>query len=185
MSLSTPPPCKRPFQNQGMWGPLCSSAARAAAGECDALAGEARRVFGVEAVFVDRVGDFGLDPARDEIAPRAAAYDRSGDFPWDNVKAINQMGLNAIFIPEAYGVCVHRQACHGKTDGAWPWVRMKACTAWPTFSVDFLGRHYRLVTELWPSGAATASVRLRFAFGGDPQCALGCNASRGCCSRSW
>ena len=29
MSLSTPPPCRRPCQNQGMWGPLCSSAARA------------------------------------------------------------------------------------------------------------------------------------------------------------
>ena len=41
--------------------------------------------------------------ARDEIAPRAAAYDRSGDFPWDNVKAINALGLNAMFVPEAYG----------------------------------------------------------------------------------
>ena len=41
--------------------------------------------------------------ARDQIAPRAAAYDRSGDFPWDNVKAINALGLNAMFVPEAYG----------------------------------------------------------------------------------
>ena len=41
--------------------------------------------------------------ARDEIAPRAAAYDRSGEFPWDNVRAINALGLNAMFIPEAYG----------------------------------------------------------------------------------
>ena len=41
--------------------------------------------------------------ARDGIAPRAEAYDRSGDFPWDNVRAINQLGLNAMFIPEAYG----------------------------------------------------------------------------------
>ena len=41
--------------------------------------------------------------ARDEIAPRAAAYDRTGEFPWDNVKAINTLGLNAMFIPEAYG----------------------------------------------------------------------------------
>ena len=41
--------------------------------------------------------------ARDEIAPRAAAYDRSGEFPWDNVKAINALGLNAMFVPEAYG----------------------------------------------------------------------------------
>jgi acyl-CoA dehydrogenase len=41
--------------------------------------------------------------ARDQIAPRAADYDRSGEFPWDNVKAINALGLNAMFIPEAYG----------------------------------------------------------------------------------
>ncbi len=41
--------------------------------------------------------------ARDKIAPRATAYDKSGDFPWDNVKAINALGLNAMFVPEAYG----------------------------------------------------------------------------------
>ena len=29
MSLSTPPPWRSPRQNQGMWGPECSSAARA------------------------------------------------------------------------------------------------------------------------------------------------------------
>src|ERR1051325_1138902 len=41
--------------------------------------------------------------SRDEIAPRAAEYDRSGDFPWENVQAINALGLNAMFVPEAYG----------------------------------------------------------------------------------
>jgi acyl-CoA dehydrogenase len=41
--------------------------------------------------------------ARDEIMPRAAEYDRSGDFPWANVEAINGLGLNAMFVPEAYG----------------------------------------------------------------------------------
>ncbi len=40
---------------------------------------------------------------RDEIAPRAAAYDRTSEFPWDNVRAINALGLNAMFVPEAYG----------------------------------------------------------------------------------
>lgn len=40
---------------------------------------------------------------REEIAPRAEHYDRSAEFPWDNVKAINALGLNAMFIPEAYG----------------------------------------------------------------------------------
>ena len=37
------------------------------------------------------------------IGPRAEGYDRSGKFPWDNVAAINELGLNAIFVPEAYG----------------------------------------------------------------------------------
>jgi len=41
--------------------------------------------------------------ARDEIAPRAAEYDRSGEFPWPNVKAINALGLNTMFLPEEYG----------------------------------------------------------------------------------
>lgn len=41
--------------------------------------------------------------AREQIAPRAEHYDRSGEFPWDNVRAINALGLNAMFIPEAYG----------------------------------------------------------------------------------
>jgi acyl-CoA dehydrogenase len=41
--------------------------------------------------------------ARDRIAPRAAHHDATGEFPWDNVKAINHLGLNAMFIPEAYG----------------------------------------------------------------------------------
>ncbi len=40
--------------------------------------------------------------ARDEIAKRAAEYDRSGEFPWDNIRAINALGLNAMFVPEAY-----------------------------------------------------------------------------------
>jgi alkylation response protein AidB-like acyl-CoA dehydrogenase len=37
------------------------------------------------------------------IAPNAAEIDASSAFPWDNVKAINKLGLNAIFVPEAYG----------------------------------------------------------------------------------
>jgi acyl-CoA dehydrogenase len=41
--------------------------------------------------------------ARDEIGPRAAQHDRSGEFPWVNIKAINALGLNAMFVPEAYG----------------------------------------------------------------------------------
>ncbi len=41
--------------------------------------------------------------AREKIAPRAAQYDASAAFPWDNVAAINALGLNQMFIPEAYG----------------------------------------------------------------------------------
>ncbi|RDK06497.1 acyl-CoA dehydrogenase family protein [Cupriavidus lacunae] len=38
-----------------------------------------------------------------QIAPRSGEYDRSGAFPWENIKAINELGLNAMFIPDAYG----------------------------------------------------------------------------------
>ena len=41
--------------------------------------------------------------ARDKIAPNAAELDRTSEFPWDNVRAINQLGLNAMFVPEAHG----------------------------------------------------------------------------------
>ncbi len=41
--------------------------------------------------------------ARGPIADRAAGYDRSGAFPWDNVADINARGLNMMFVPEAYG----------------------------------------------------------------------------------
>jgi acyl-CoA dehydrogenase len=41
--------------------------------------------------------------ARGDLMDRAAALDRSGDFPWANVHAINELGLNTMFIPEQYG----------------------------------------------------------------------------------
>jgi acyl-CoA dehydrogenase len=41
--------------------------------------------------------------SREQIAPRAEHYDRDGTFPWENVHAINALGLNAMFVPEAYG----------------------------------------------------------------------------------
>ena len=68
--------------------------------------------------------------AREKFAPAAADYDRSGAFPWPNVKAINALGLNAMFIPERYGGapmsyaaylgCVREisQAC-ASTGGIW------------------------------------------------------------------
>lgn len=48
-----------------------------------------------------------LDSVKDlcasQLAPRAAEYDRAGTFPWDNLRAINALGLNTMFVPEAYG----------------------------------------------------------------------------------
>jgi alkylation response protein AidB-like acyl-CoA dehydrogenase len=41
--------------------------------------------------------------SQDKIASRAADYDASSTFPWDNVEEINALGLNAMFVPEAYG----------------------------------------------------------------------------------
>src|ERR1043166_9710850 len=41
--------------------------------------------------------------ARGPIAARAAGHDARGEFPWDNIEAINTLGLNGMFIPDAYG----------------------------------------------------------------------------------
>ncbi|MCU4184315.1 acyl-CoA dehydrogenase family protein [Acidiferrimicrobium sp. IK] len=41
--------------------------------------------------------------AEDKIAPNAAHVDATGEFPWDNFKALNEMELPALGIPEAYG----------------------------------------------------------------------------------
>ena len=40
--------------------------------------------------------------ADDKIAPRAAAIDESGEFPWDVYNALVQGDLHAVHIPEAY-----------------------------------------------------------------------------------
>lgn len=41
--------------------------------------------------------------ATEVIAPHAAEIDETGSFPWANIEAINNLGLNAIFVPEAFG----------------------------------------------------------------------------------
>ena len=50
--------------------------------------------------------------ARDHIAPRAAEYDRSKAFPWDNIRQINSLGLNMMFVPEAYGGLALSYTCY-------------------------------------------------------------------------
>ncbi len=52
-----------------------------------------------EALLLENVRAF----ARDEVAPRAAHHDETKEFPWENVEGINALGLNAMFVPEAYG----------------------------------------------------------------------------------
>src|SRR5207237_4848607 len=41
--------------------------------------------------------------AAEVIAPNAAEVDRTAKFPWDNIRALNAIGANAIFVPAAYG----------------------------------------------------------------------------------
>ena len=41
--------------------------------------------------------------SHDIIAPNAMRIDETGEFPWENIKAINDLGLNAMFIPEEFG----------------------------------------------------------------------------------
>jgi alkylation response protein AidB-like acyl-CoA dehydrogenase len=40
--------------------------------------------------------------ADETIAPNAEKYDRSGEFPISSIEAINNLGLNGLFIPEEY-----------------------------------------------------------------------------------
>jgi alkylation response protein AidB-like acyl-CoA dehydrogenase len=41
--------------------------------------------------------------AAEAIAPRAAGYDERAEFPWKNIEEFRRIGLNRIFVPEAYG----------------------------------------------------------------------------------
>jgi acyl-CoA dehydrogenase len=41
--------------------------------------------------------------SRRDFAARAAHHDESGEFPWDNVRALAELGLNGIFLPPALG----------------------------------------------------------------------------------
>lgn len=43
------------------------------------------------------------DLAQNEIAPRAAQVDETGEFPWENIKNLNELGLMGMTIPVEYG----------------------------------------------------------------------------------
>lgn len=61
-----------------------------------------------EVLIVDSVRQM----CRDRIAPRAEEIDQSAEFPWDNVKDINALGLNAMFVPEEFGGAQTSFACY-------------------------------------------------------------------------
>ncbi len=42
------------------------------------------------------------DFAKQKIAPQAAVYDRTGEFPWENIKQMAELGLMGLPIPEEY-----------------------------------------------------------------------------------
>lgn len=52
-----------------------------------------------EQAILDAVGRV----ANEVIAPSAAAHDKSGEFPWATVEALNGLGLNGLFVPQTYG----------------------------------------------------------------------------------
>src|SRR5437764_856525 len=52
-----------------------------------------------ERLIRDTVREF----ARERVAPRAAAIDRTGEFPWDLVREMGKMGLLGVCLPEEYG----------------------------------------------------------------------------------
>ena len=52
-----------------------------------------------ELLLKNTVRDF----ADQRLAPRAAAYDDSGEFPWDNVRGLAELGLFGLTIDEEYG----------------------------------------------------------------------------------
>lgn len=43
------------------------------------------------------------DVADSKIRPRAAHYDETRDFPWDNIKTLAELGLMGVTVPEEFG----------------------------------------------------------------------------------
>ncbi len=52
-----------------------------------------------EQLIMETVRDF----ARERVAPRAAEIDRTGEFPYDLVKQMGELGLMGVCLPEEYG----------------------------------------------------------------------------------
>ncbi|MFZ5592612.1 MAG: acyl-CoA dehydrogenase family protein, partial [Bacillota bacterium] len=41
--------------------------------------------------------------AQNELAPRAAHYDKTHEFPWENIRKMSELGLMGVPIPEEWG----------------------------------------------------------------------------------
>ena len=52
-----------------------------------------------EALFLEQIRRV----CNDLIAPNADRFDRTSEFPWKNISALNELGTNMIFVPEAFG----------------------------------------------------------------------------------
>ncbi|MBM3464503.1 MAG: acyl-CoA dehydrogenase [Armatimonadetes bacterium] len=64
-----------------------------------AVAGPSFELTEEQRMLQDMVRDF----ATSTLAPRAAAYDRSCEFPHDNVKEMAELGLLGVTVPDTYG----------------------------------------------------------------------------------
>jgi alkylation response protein AidB-like acyl-CoA dehydrogenase len=49
------------------------------------------------------IRDVARDFAQNEIAPRAAHFDETGEFPYDTIMKMGAQGLMGIEVPEEYG----------------------------------------------------------------------------------
>ncbi len=52
--------------------------------------------------------------AEKEIAPRAAHYDETSEFPWDNIYGLGELGLFGLGIAEEYGGSGGTTRCHSR-----------------------------------------------------------------------
>lgn len=69
------------------------------------------------------------DFAEQEIRPRAAEHDRTGEFPWEIVKKGHELGLKGSTIPEAYGGpgLSYVDQCLAQEELAWGCAGINAC----------------------------------------------------------
>ena len=52
------------------------------------------------------------DFAQSELAPKAAHHDETGEFPWENIKKMREVGFLGMMLPETYGGAEMDYLCH-------------------------------------------------------------------------